>query len=232
MRRLFIIFVMIAVLSMNAFGATIYGTIYDLSLKKVNNVRVEVDTSPKQFVIAQNGTYSFNVPYGSYLIKARLLEKNELVASVEENITVKQDGAYVKDLILFPNVEQGVDDIEVPVPDDLIVNEMKTNYRVFIAVFLALVVILYLASKKRNNRKRIEAENKAETANNEISDQDLDKIIEIIKRENGRTTQKDIRKEIPLSEAKISLMIAELEHKGIVEKIKKGRGNIIILKKK
>ena len=34
-----------------------------------------------------------------------------------------------------------------------------------------------------------------------------------------------------MSEAKISLMIAELEHKGLVEKIKKGRGNIVVLKK-
>ena len=60
----------------------------------------------------------------------------------------------------------------------------------------------------------------------------MEHLIKIIKREGGRTTQKYIRKQIPLSEAKISLMIAELEHKGIIEKIKKGRGNIIILKRK
>ena len=53
----------------------------------------------------------------------------------------------------------------------------------------------------------------------------------MLKEEGGRATQKAKRKEIQLSEAKISLMIEELEHKGIVEKIKKGRGNIIILKK-
>ena len=64
-----------------------------------------------------------------------------------------------------------------------------------------------------------------------IDDLSEEDFLEIIKKEGGRTTQKDIRKEIPLSEAKTSLMIAELEHKGIIEKIKKGRGNIIILKK-
>jgi uncharacterized membrane protein len=58
-----------------------------------------------------------------------------------------------------------------------------------------------------------------------------EQLLEIIKKEGGRTTQKDLRKLMPLSEAKISLMVSELEHKGIVEKIKKGRGNIIILKK-
>ena len=43
-------------------------------------------------------------------------------------------------------------------------------------------------------------------------------------------TQKDIRKSIPFSEAKVSLILADLEHTGKIEKIKKGRGNIIILK--
>jgi uncharacterized membrane protein len=52
----------------------------------------------------------------------------------------------------------------------------------------------------------------------------------IIKEEGGRTTQKDIRKKIPLSEAKVSLMISELEAKGKIQKIKKGRGNIIVVK--
>jgi uncharacterized membrane protein len=59
---------------------------------------------------------------------------------------------------------------------------------------------------------------------------DLGTVLKIIKEEGGRTTQKDIRKKIPLSEAKVSLMISELEAKGKIEKIKKGRGNIIILK--
>ncbi|MHC1584962.1 MAG: helix-turn-helix transcriptional regulator, partial [Candidatus Syntropharchaeia archaeon] len=34
---------------------------------------------------------------------------------------------------------------------------------------------------------------------------------------------------LSLSEAKISLMITDLENRGLVTKIKKGRGNVIIL---
>jgi uncharacterized membrane protein len=56
------------------------------------------------------------------------------------------------------------------------------------------------------------------------------KVLDFIKQEGGRTTQKDIRMKFPSSEAKISLIISELEHKGIIKKIKKGRGNIIVLK--
>jgi len=50
-----------------------------------------------------------------------------------------------------------------------------------------------------------------------------------LKKEGGRMTQKEIRKHINLSEAKISLVIAELEDSGKIKKIKKGRGNILIL---
>jgi uncharacterized membrane protein len=57
----------------------------------------------------------------------------------------------------------------------------------------------------------------------------LDGIITFIKREGGRTTQKDIRKAFPLSEAKISLMVSDLEEQGKIKKIRKGRGNVIVL---
>ena len=66
-----------------------------------------------------------------------------------------------------------------------------------------------------------------------VLDPELKKIIDVLKEHGGRATQKDIRKKYPsLSEAKISLMITELQHKDIVQKVKKGRGNIIWLKRK
>jgi uncharacterized membrane protein len=54
-------------------------------------------------------------------------------------------------------------------------------------------------------------------------------MLSLLAKNQGRMTQKDIRKEFPLSEAKISLIIAQLESAGKISKIKKGRGNIIIL---
>jgi uncharacterized membrane protein len=72
-------------------------------------------------------------------------------------------------------------------------------------------------------------EHPEQVAVSEISS-DLDVVLNIIKEEGGRATQRDIRKRLPLSEAKVSLMISELEAKGKVEKIKKGRGNIVVLK--
>ncbi len=60
--------------------------------------------------------------------------------------------------------------------------------------------------------------------------EDLRRAVEIIKKEGGRITQKELRKRLGYSEAKVSLIIADLERRGIVEKVKKGRGNIIFLK--
>ena len=215
-------------------AATIYGTVYDLSLKKVDNARVEIDTSPKQFMIAQNGSYSFDVPNGAYTIKAQLLQKSTVIASVQENITIKQSGSYVLDLILFPDIEEGIEDIDFDVNGDLITIENNKNMILGIIVFLLSAIILATAYYFIKNKAKKEENKKLEEQKKEdkYEDDSLEHLVKIIKQEGGRTTQKDIRKQIPLSEAKISLMIAELEHKGIIEKIKKGRGNIIILKKR
>jgi len=59
----------------------------------------------------------------------------------------------------------------------------------------------------------------------------IDRAIKIIKDNDGRITQKQLRKEMmDLSESKVSLILTELEHKGKVEKVKRGRGNVILLK--
>ena len=190
---------------------------------------MEINTNPKQLIVAQNGTYSFNVPNGRYTLKAQIVQKNTIIASVEENITISQDGSYVLDLILFPDIEEGIEDPGIDVNGNVVEDtDNKGNILLigFIVLFVSGIIIgiaYYIKTRKKEGIK----EEPAET-----EEGDLEQVIKIIKQEGGRTTQKDIRKQIPLSEAKISLMIAELEHKGVVEKIKKGRGNIIILKKK
>jgi uncharacterized membrane protein len=229
MKRFICLFVFIALLG-SVKAAIIHGTVYGLSLEKIDNARVEINTTPRQFMIAQNGSYSFNVPNGHYGIKGNLMEKGELIALAQENITVKHEGSYVLDLILFPDIEEGVEDIGIDFEEDLLENGGKKNgSNVLFFVLLSLIILSIIIYFLRTRKQVKITEYKGEI--NEINN-DLEKIIQIIKNEGGRTTQKDIRKQIPLSEAKISLMIAELEHKGVIEKIKKGRGNIVILKSK
>ena len=163
-----------------------------------------------------------------YEIDARQYEKNYVVSYTNENVTVRQDGNYVLDLVLFPEIETGGEDSYPIEVNESILDSPSNNYPIlWIALAFAVLAAFKYYMKKWFNKKY-----NLEKKNSEFSeDSGLEDIVKIIKNEGGRATQKDIRKKIPLSEAKISLMIAELEHKGVVEKIKKGRGNIIILKK-
>ena len=80
---------------------------------------------------------------------------------------------------------------------------------------------------KKEQRKTLE-EIKADIANEPGY---TEKVLEIMANNDGRISQKELRKELlPLSEAKVSLIITELEHLGKIEKIKKGRGNVLILR--
>lgn len=56
---------------------------------------------------------------------------------------------------------------------------------------------------------------------------DLKEIMDIIRANGNRITQRELRKKSPYSESKVSLMLSDLEERGLIEKFKKGRGNII-----
>ncbi len=61
---------------------------------------------------------------------------------------------------------------------------------------------------------------------------DLQEVIDIIRGQGGRITQKNLRSRLKYSEGKVSLMLADLEKRKLVEKFKRGRGNIVILRDK
>lgn len=204
-------------------AATLQGSIFDFSLEPLSDAVIEIDTEPKQIKVAKDGKYEFELDPGDYVIKAAY--SNDLDLYYEQNITIKdKDGRYNVDLILLPLLdnEEDYEDLEGVFDEE---NKQPSTGLIIILTLISTFSILHLlrwfTSKKHNIKKEIPAETEG----------DLDELIDFIKKEGGRVTQKDIRKKFPLSEAKISLMITELEHKGILEKIKKGRGNIIILKK-
>ena len=209
-------------------GATIYGTIYDLSLNKVNNVIVEVNSDPRQRIVALDGTYELEIPIGQYKIEASYQNNGDMMKT-EENITVIDDGIYILDLFLYPYFDEedlfeGLElDIDNPYADK------KEFSMVWLLAPLAILMFVFLIILVKVNTRILKKEVEEEM---HMIDDDLKKIMKLIRKNKGRLTQKEIRKEFPLSEAKVSLMIAELESLGKIKKIKKGRGNIILLKKK
>lgn len=219
LKRCLLMALMIILLSLGANASTIYGTVYDDSLNKLDNVMLEINTEPKQTLVSKDGTYSFEVPEGDYLLTAKFYEDDFLKLKTSEDISVPAEGKFIVDLILFESLDDELletSDIEI----EGISLEQEDNYTWLIIVFLAIIlgfVIFFKFVSKRENAK--------------IEDDDLKKIVSIIKDNGGRIKQRDLRKKFPLSEAKVSLMITELEHEGKIKKIKKGRGNILILQK-
>jgi uncharacterized membrane protein len=225
-------FSLAAVLAVGAANAAlIYGELYDFSLAKVDNVVIEINTVPRQQYVSANGSYSFSVPPGNYKLIARQYSEGILAGSAEENVIVednKENGEYVIDLILFPSFEEEEEILAETEfePEEKYVPQ-PTNYILLVIALAAIVAFFLILRMKGKELKRKREELDKESKESEGG---LKKVISFIKKEGGRTTQKDIRRAFPQSEAKISLILTELEHNGTIKKIKKGRGNVVILK--
>lgn len=58
---------------------------------------------------------------------------------------------------------------------------------------------------------------------------ELCEVLDIIRGHKGRITQKDLRSRLEYSEVKVSLMLSELEKRGLIQKLRNGRENIVVL---
>jgi len=244
MRKTLTLLIVLYLMPLLVSGAVIKGSVYDLSLEKINGAVIDVDSSPKQQIISKDGSYNFTLQQGTYTITAKQLKNGKLIANSSEKIAVNQEGEFNLDIILLPVFEEiGAGDIDLS-PKDF---EQQDEIPIFTIIGFILVGIIFLIIfvKLRQIRKEKPKEvvreivreiPKIEVVKEVIKEvktgklpQDLEKAIEIIKSQGGRTTQKEIRKEMNLSEAKISLMMDDLENRGLIKKIKRGRGNVIIL---
>jgi len=202
------------------YGAEIYGTVYDFGLNKAYNAVVEINSSPSQKIVANAGTYAFSVSPGIYKIAA---EKGD---EFTEEVIEISEGRFVRDLILLPDLDEDLleDEEEIPPIDetlDIIAQKPTYQWILWLVVFAVLGYIVWKVSQAPT--KVVEKKIKEIVVSS-----DLERLIKFIEKHNGRVLQKDLRKEFPYSEAKISLMVDELEAKGVVKRVKKGRGNIII----
>lgn len=195
------------------FGATIEGSVYDFGLENVANAIVRINTTPEQMKVASDGTYSFEVGYGTYHLTA---EAKELLS--EENITVRDEGVYILDIIMLPILDESLLEelpvVDVEASENFFEERPAFAWVLWLIVFLFIIALVIAFAKKDKKT--------------EVVDEQLQKVLTFINKEGGRTTQKDIRKAFPVSEAKISLILHDLEEKGLIKRMKKGRGNIVI----
>lgn len=239
-------FCVLAVLMVaSAYAATITGTVYDLSLEPVSNAVIEIDTKPTQRMVSRNGMYRFDVPPGEYELIATVKEDGIVAMGTQEDVTVEGGGDYTFDLFLYEDFSEEDDllDMETLDVDEELFETSAPRYVIFIVAFgVALtagaVFYLFLRSKKGQIEDKGGEDKTAGAhhhAHQQIKQEDAaanakEEIIAILKAHDGRMTQKELRRKLAHSEAKVSIVLAELEEEGRIKKIKKGRGNILILK--
>lgn len=238
MNRNFYIFIaVVLILPSLAAAATLEGSIYNSNLELETNVIVEVNTKPLQKYLSKEGEYSFELPPGKYTLTARSSDY-----MVQEEVEIDSpEGTFIFDIFLLPDLMEE-DELWQETEEELQVDTQGTSLAPYFIAGLILIFAAYRIIKARKKfgslrkfRKKIKAENSKtlEQHKEELAQEPgyIEKALDIIKKHDGRISQKELRKEmLYLSEAKISLIVTELEHKGKVEKIKKGRGNVIILK--
>jgi len=239
-----------------AFAARIYGTVYDSTLNPLERALVAINTTPEQKMLVENGSYSFFVPDGAYLIGA--YGEN---SSTSELIQVHGEGDYRIDLLALKQPEgEEIDTLwELMNTTMLSSNELPSDetpalfkYVIFsVLVVLALAALLFLKyGRKTSPLKRAEQANDKpatpttpqkheegeqttevvakQTGTTEKLTPDQRKVLSTLATLGGRVSQKELRKALtPWSEAKVSMELTELEDNGAIRKIRKGRGNII-----
>ncbi|MBT4935277.1 hypothetical protein HOL21_04870 [Candidatus Woesearchaeota archaeon] len=222
-------------------AATLEGSIYNSQLTLENDVLLEVHN---QKYLSKDGTYAFDLPIGEYTLIAQkgLVKTEELIVIIDENRQIYDIfllPSFVEEDLLWQDTEEKFDTLWQDTEEG--VEEGYSLWR-YILLCAILIFLLWRFSKKRMKygplrkfRKNFAVEkNKSRKEHKQdIADEPkyIDDTIEIIKKHDGRISQKKLRKEmLYLSEAKVSLIVKELEHKGIVEKVKKGRGNVLLLK--
>lgn len=237
MKKSAIILLALLLISLTLVSATtLQGTIYNTNLEPEVDTLIQINTIPEQRFLAREGTYQFEVSPGTYILTA---QKEALM--VTEEVVVSAQGTYIYDIFLLPDFADE-DDLWNDTTEELLEEEQQFPWQYIVAgiILLLLAYRFYRARKKYGSlwkfRRKIkeEAAKTVEQHKEELAKEPgyIEKALEIIKKHDGRITQKDLRKEmLYLSEAKISLILTELEHKGKIEKIKKGRGNVVVLKK-
>ena len=256
-KQILIVFILIFMYSGLANAAMISGSIYDLALQKESNVIVEIDTVPRQLFVSKSGDYTFSVDSGNYTLYAHSptgKASESVILRDEGNYTLD---IIMEDIIVSPPKDILLKESDINVSSNNIQDSNKNgNMMLVIGLVLVLVLLaiifymfIYARKIKLKSSKNIKhgvvehetekyavmhesknsSQNKSEVQLAQL-DEYAHKALQLIKKEK-RTTQKELRKEIPLSEAKISLIVTELEDKGKIRKIKKGRGNILIFVK-
>ncbi|MFN4132895.1 MAG: hypothetical protein ACK4GQ_00770 [Candidatus Hadarchaeales archaeon] len=205
--------------------ARIYGRVYYwFTLEPMPGAIVTISTTPEQRMVAENGDYSFDVPLGVYEIKAEYFLRGTLIYEDSENVEVLAPGDYRLDFLLFP-VSEELDIYENIAPEVEVGEGDGLVFLIAVGGVVVLILAVFLAVKRRRKTPALQPASVKVVGLPE----DLQEIVNLLRESGGRMNQVELRRKLPYSEAKVSLMLSDLEDRKIIRKVRKGRANIIIL---
>jgi len=230
-------------------AATVEGVVYDgLTLEAQANSILTINTNPIQTKVSKDGSYSFTVENGTYVLDAEYRERGVVTQRAQRTLLVDKDGTYTVDIILLPEVGAVPNE---PLPGEenepTLLNQLANaaGWWIMVVVILSAAgyavwnVTKHTRKKRTHTREEIEEslpkKNEEKEIENEVKndEMELDKyaeeVIGYIKRGGNRMTQKELRGMMKIGEAKVSLVVSELENEKIIKKIKRGRENILVL---
>ncbi|MBN2478319.1 hypothetical protein JXB01_03455 [Candidatus Micrarchaeota archaeon] len=202
-------------------ATTIEGKIINSdTFETMDNVIIKISGDTTFQSVFSKG-YNISAEPGEYLLEARYYEDGEIKYSTKEQVLLK--GEKVKyDLVLFPESFTGEYDLEEEEYPEI---EGETDLFVVYVLGAAAVAIfiglLYLGGRPKKQE--------TETGQNEPMDEDCEKVIRVLKEQEGRMLQKELREVLNFSEPKMSIIMTELEALGRIKRIKKGREKIVKL---
>ena len=234
MKRLLLIFLLCSFLTS---AQTLSGTLYDSNLNQVSTALVQIST-PKQINVVTNGTYHFDVSSGTYEIQvAALINGKNLTYT--DNITVESsDVTY--DIILIENQlhDSELNELSQSLSEnDLLSYQKPTENNTYDYLPFALLLIIAIATvitiftlKKKQKPTITPIKPTAihsEPLILEKSDEYKQEILNLLDKQGGAASQKELRNQLPWSEARVSIELSELEKQGKIKRVKTGRANLI-----
>jgi uncharacterized membrane protein len=210
MKRVLLLLVLFSL----AFPIQVYGDIYEAgTLERLNSVVLTVSADHYSYrQVFSSSNYSIDLPDGSYDIKVEHYSDGVLTHEFNESVNLNGQKARM-DFVLEPLPSQ-VDLRFYAIAGVLIILLLIIIHRILLIHFPAKKPPLINTSEEVQE-KTIELDNEAK------------KVLDIIESNEGRMTQKELKEILNYSDSKMSLIIAELEHFGLIKKFKRGRGNII-----
>lgn len=220
---------------------TISGEIFNGdNFQRLNNTQITVEDLNGIVLIQQvfHEQYQLEVPDGTYTLRAYYYVNGTLEYYAEHHFQASEEFMQF-DLVLLPYELQILLPDSPPPPQSNTTNETvppdnppeePPDYSLLYGAVIAVIVLVIAYLLYTRLSSSTPKEPTEETAYS--LDKDSRKVLKILKEQEGRMYQRELREILKYSETKMSLLITELETQGYIKRIKRGRDNLLKLLKK